>query len=151
MPNTNNYVEYTKCFCTILALKKMSSTKKVVLCQIISLSSNRKCTASNGRIGSMLGMNKSTISKAIHELVEEGYLKSTTFTEYEETKRWLSPTQKTINLITKGLGTFDKFEKNQPEEEVAPGIEDSYENYSYDIKKLIKKMEAEVLDEEYGF
>ena len=36
-------------------------------------------------------------------------------------------------------------------EEVAPGIEDGYENYSYDIKRLIKKMEAEVLDEEYGF
>jgi Mn-dependent DtxR family transcriptional regulator len=124
----------------------MSSTKKVVLCQIISLSSNRKCTASNGRIGSMLGMNKSTISKAIHELVEEGYLKSTTFTEYEETKRWLSPTQKTINLITKGLNVSEEFEKSQPEE-AAPGIEDSHENYSYDIKALIKKLKAE----EYGF
>ena len=30
-------------------------------------------------------------------------------------------------------------------------LKDGYENYSYDIKRLIKKMEAEVLDEEYGF
>ena len=55
-------------------------------------------------------------------------------------------TEKTLNLITK-KPTF----MEEVKEEVAPGIEDGYENYSYDIKRLIKKMEAEVLDEEYGF
>ena len=40
----------------------------------------------------------------------------------------------------------------EEQQEAAPTIEEpKNENYSYDIKALIKKMEAEVLNEEYGF
>ena len=136
MTNPINFAKYTKVFQTVLELTTMSMTKKVLLCQIISLGTNQKCTASNGQIGDMLGMKKTAISNAIKELVQEGYIKSTTFTEHQNTKRWLTPTQKTIDLITEkpkfSVDGFDEEEKDENkneeettkiEEEVATGIE----------------------------
>ena len=81
-------------------------------------------------------------------MVKLGYIECSYFydPQVQVKKRWVKITEKTLNLITK-KPTF----MEEVKEEVAPGIEDGYENYSYDIKRLIKKMEAEVLDEEYGF
>jgi DNA-binding MarR family transcriptional regulator len=129
---------------TILSLTDVSSTEKIILGLIITLSENKKCTISNWGIEKAVGVKKGTVGSAIHNLVKLGYIECSYFydPQVQAKKRWVKITEKTLNLITK-KPTF----MEEVKEEVAPGIEDSYEGYNYDIKALIKKLEAE----EYGF
>ena len=90
-------LEYIKMYETILSLKDMSSTKKVLLCLIISVDEERECVLSNKKIAETIGMKKTVASKTLNELMQEGYIKI----EYEQGARSLRPTNKTINLITR--------------------------------------------------
>ena len=90
-------LEYIKMYETILSLKDMSTTKKVLLCLIVSVDEEKKCVLSNKKIGKAIGMKKTVVSKTINELMQEGYIKI----EHEQGVRSLKPTIKTIDLITK--------------------------------------------------
>ena len=149
MRKFDNYVTFAPLFSTIEMLEDISSTEILVLTKIIGFHINNKaCTGSNGWFATQLSIKKGTVGSAIHNLVKLGYIECSYFydPQVQVKKRWVKITEKTLNLITKKPAFMDEVK-----EEVAPGIEDGYENYSYDIKRLIKKMEAEVLDEEYGF
>lgn len=149
MRKFDNYITFDPLFSTIEMLEDISSTEILVLTKIIGFHINNKaCTGSNGWFATQLSIKKGTVGSAIHNLVKLGYIECSYFydPQVQVKKRWVKITEKTLNLITK-KPTF----MEEVKEEVAPGIEDGYENYSYDIKRLIKKMETEVLDEEYGF
>ena len=112
-------VVYTKVYSTIKQDKNLNSSEKLLLCEIISFNDNGRCTASNGYLGDSLGMKKTAISNAIKELVKKGYIESNTFTEHQNTKRWLKPTAKTMILITDGILI------EEPKEEITPELNEA--------------------------
>ena len=112
-------VVYTKVYSTIKQDKNLNSSEKLLLCEIISFNDNGRCTASNGYLGDSLGMKKTAISNAIKELVKKGYIESNTFTEHQNTKRWLKPTTKTMILITDGILI------EEPKEEITPELNEA--------------------------
>ena len=149
MRKFDNYITFDPLFSTIEMLEDISSTEILVLTKIIGFHINNKaCTGSNGWFATQLSIKKGTVGSAIHNLVKLGYIECSYFydPQVQVKKRWVRITEKTLNLITK-KPTF----MEEVKEEVAPGIEDNYEGYNYDIKKLIKKLEAEASNEGYGF
>lgn len=139
MRKFDNFVDFDPMFSTIRNLEDITPNEKILLSKIISFYINeKKCTSSNGWFATRLSVKKNTISTMINNLLKKEYITCSYYFDpnNQAKKRWIKITQKTIDLITKNT---------QPQKEPQPT------EYKYDISSLIKKMEKEAMNEEYGF
>lgn len=139
MRKFDNFVDFDPMFSTIRNLEDITPNEKILLSKIISFYINeKKCTSSNGWFATRLSVKKNTISTMINNLLKKEYITCSYYFDpnNQAKKRWIKITQKTIDLITKNT---------QPQKEPQPT------GYKYDISSLIKKMEKEAMNEEYGF
>ena len=123
----------------------LSHTDVLALNKILSLSNIRGYYfGSYAWLADYLRISQRRLKDVLNNLEKKGYIELLTLElKFGLTQDIIRPTEK--------LWAVKRDSRESGEEEAATGIEDSHEDYSYDIKGLIKKLEAEASDEEYGF
>ena len=119
----------------------LSHTDVLALNKILSLSNIRGYYfGSYAWLADYLRISPKHLNVVLGNLQSKGYIELKTLKlKFGLTQDIIEPTEK--------LWAVKRDSRESGEEEAATGIEDSHENYSYDIEKLIKKLETE----EYGF
>ena len=119
----------------------LSHTDVLALNKILSLSNIRGYYfGSYAWLADYLRISQRRLKDVLNNLEKKGYIELLTLElKFGLTQDIIRPTEK--------LWAVKRDSRESGEEEAATGIEDNHENYSYDIKKLIKKLEVE----EYGF
>ena len=123
----------------------LTHTDVLALNKILSLSNIRGYYfGSYAWLADYLRISPKHLNVVLGNLQSKGYIELKTLKlKFGLTQDIIEPTEK--------LWAVKRDSRESGEEEAATGIEDSHEDYSYDIKGLIKKLEAEASDEEYGF
>ena len=136
---------YVKLYNSVLELKDLGLTEKVLLCYVNSFTSNNQpFTAKNKSIAEFLGVNEKTIRRAIKTLLQGGFLaKSGGISRYnvflpkgtEETPKGTEETQPKSNK-----------RKNQPKHEIP--LPRWYDDYRKDLEPQQKPVFSEEEEKE---
>ena len=123
---------------SILVIKKLNTSEKLTLVEIISLSKKLGyCFASNNSIAKRIGVTPRTVSKAVAVLSKQGYIKSKVKKDYSRTITVSYDKIKDMGIILPDLDYFsnpiDKnskgIEKSSNPREKSSTNNNSYNNY----------------------
>ncbi len=106
--------------------KILTMTEKVMLCNIINLSSGRRCNATNETFSLMFGMSTRQVTEHIRKLSEKGMILITG----SRTRRYIKPTEKALDLFRKKTSIEEiLYRRNLLKKKSSRTIEETLLNY----------------------
>ena len=119
-----------------LKSSELSAAEKLVLCDIVALSQKRPCTISNATFAERFGISPRQITSHIKKLSGKGWIEI----GGTQTKRYIKPTEKTINLWKK----TSTLEENFYRRNLLPTIEENFLNSRRNLLPKIKENKGKI-------
>lgn len=119
-----------------LKSSELSAAEKLVLCDIVALSQKRPCTISNATFAERFGISPRQITSHIKKLSDKGWIEI----GGTQTKRYIKPTEKTLNLWKK----TSTLEENFYRRNLLPTIEENFLNSRRNLLPKIKENKGKI-------
>lgn len=114
-----------------LKSSELSAAEKLILCDIVALSQKKPCTMSNATFAERFGISTRQITSHIKKLSGKGWIEI----GGTQTKRYIKPTEKTLNLWKK----TSTLEENFYRRNLLPTIEENFLNSRRNLLPKIKE------------
>lgn len=114
-----------------LKSSELSAAEKLILCDIVALSQKKPCTMSNATFAERFGISTRQITSHIKKLSDKGWIEI----GGTQTKRYIKPTEKTINLWKKTSTLEETFYRRN----LLPTIEENFLNSRRNLLPKIKE------------
>ena len=113
-----------------LKSSELSAAEKLILCAIVALSRGKSCTMSNAVFAERFGISTRQITSHIKKLSDKGWIEI----GGTQTKRYIKPTEKTINLWKKPSTLEENFYRRN----LLSTIEENFLNPRRKLPPIIK-------------